>query len=179
MAGFAIKDVMKLTLTPLTGGGTPITINYLNSCSLNWEEESSAAKKNGKDSIFIGSPKTGTFKIDAEVIEEDFLTLSMGGVKTKVGEVTTIEVAAVSPNTLYSIKGLFNVVEEGGVVKPKEVSIYSAKPKASGELTLNAEEFTPFSMEFDLSSNSSDKFITYKDYVAPVGAAAVKPSVAK
>lgn len=158
MARFAIKDVMDLTLTPL-GDGDAITIDYLNGASITWDEESVAAKKKGRDTIIFGSPKTGEFKIDAEVIDDKFLALMTGG--TVSG--TTIEVGAVSPATMYSIKGTFAVVEEGGEVKNKEITLYSAKPKASGELNFSAEDIANFSVTFTLTADSSDKFMTYKD----------------
>ena len=159
MARFAIKDVMDLTLTPLAGGGNPITIDYLNGASITWDEESTAAKMKGKETIIFGSPKTGEFKIDAEVIDDKFLALMTGGVLSS----GTIEVGAVSPATMYSIKGTFAVVEEGGEVKNKEITLYSAKPNASGELNFSAEDIANFSITFTLAANAADKFMTYKD----------------
>ena len=166
MARFAIKDVMDLTLTPLAGGGNPITIDYLNGASITWDEESTAAKKKGKDTIIFGSPKTGEFKIDAEVIDDNFLALMTGGTLSS----GTIEVGALSPSTMYSIKGTFAVVEEGGTTKNKEITLYSAKPKASGELNFSAEDIANFSITFTLTANSSNKFMTYKN-ATPVGLA--------
>lgn len=167
MARFAIKDVMDLTLTPLSGEGSPITIDYLNGASITWDEESTAAKKKGKETIIFGSPKTGEFKIDAEVIDDNFLALMTGGVLSS----GTIEVGAVSPATMYSIKGTFAVVEEGGEVKNKEITLYSAKPKASGELNFSAEDIANFSITFTLASNSEDKFMTYKNVLPSLLAA--------
>ena len=158
MARFAIKDVMDLKLTPLAGGD-PITINYLNGASITWDEESVAAKMKGRDTIIFGSPKTGEFKIDAEVIDDNFLALMTGGVLAS----GTIEVGSISPATMYSIKGTFAVVEEGGEVKNKEITLYSAKPKASGELNFSAEDIANFSITFTLASNSAGKFMTYKN----------------
>lgn len=159
MARFAIKDVMDLKLTPLSGRGEAITIDYLNGASITWDEESTAAKKKGRETIIFGSPKTGEFKIDAEIIDDNFLALMTGG--TLISDV--IEVSAVSPTTMYSIKGTFAVVEEGGEVKNKEITLYSAKPKASGELNFSAEDVANFSITFTLASNSENKFMTYKD----------------
>ena len=162
MARFAIKDVMDLTLTPLSGSGEVITIDYLNGANITWDEESTAAKKKGKETIIFGSPKTGEFKIDAEIIDDNFLALMTGGT-LKNG---TIEVGAVSPSTMYSIKGVFAVVEEGGAVKNKEITLYSAKPKASGELNFSAEDIANFSITFALASNADDKFMTVKEATA-------------
>lgn len=159
MARFAIKDVMDLKLTPLSGRGEAITIDYLNGASITWDEESTAAKKKGRETIIFGSPKTGEFKIDAEIIDDNFLALMTGGTLTS----DVIEVSAVSPTTMYSIKGTFAVVEEGGEVKNKEITLYSAKPKASGELNFSAEDVANFSITFTLASNSENKFMTYKD----------------
>ena len=159
MARFAIKDVMDLTLTPLAGGGSPITIDYLNGASITWDEESTAAKKKGKDTIIFGSPKTGEFKIEAEVIDDNFLSLMTGGVLSS----GTIEVGALSPSTMYSIKGTFAVVEEGGTTKNKEITLYSAKPSASGELNFSAEDVANFSITFTLTANGEGKFMTYKN----------------
>nr|DAM80896.1 MAG TPA: structural protein [Caudoviricetes sp.] len=159
MARFAIKDVMDLKLTPLSGRGEAITIDYLNGASITWDEESTAAKKKGRETIIFGSPKTGEFKIDAEIIDDNFLALMTGGTLTS----DVIEVGAVSPTTMYSIKGTFAVVEEGGEVKNKEITLYSAKPKASGELNFSAEDVANFSITFTLASNSENKFMTYKD----------------
>lgn len=164
MAGFAIKDVLNLTLTPLAGGGEPIVIDYLNGATLSWDEESVAAKKRGKETIFFGSPKTGEFKIDAEVIDDQFLALMTGGTLTT----GTIEVGAFSPSTMYSVKGTFAIVQEGGATVNKEIVLYSAKPKASGELNFSAEDIANFSLTFDLASNADDKFMTYKTATAPV-----------
>lgn len=173
MARFAIKDVMDLTLTPLAGGGAPITIDYLNGASITWDEESVAAKKKGKDTIIFGSPKTGEFKIEAEVIDDNFLALMTGGELTA----GVIEVGALSPSTMYSIKGTFAVVEEGGEVKNKEITLYSAKPNATGELNFSAEDIANFSITFTLAANAEDKFMTYKDATpAVLDAKAVKVS---
>ena len=158
MARFAIKDVMDLKLTPLAGGD-PITIDYLNGASITWDEESVAAKMKGRDTIIFGSPKTGEFKIDAEIIDDKFLALMTGGVLAS----GTIEVGSISPATMYSIKGTFAVVEEGGEVKNKEITLYSAKPKASGELNFSAEDIANFSITFTLAADSSNKFMTYKN----------------
>ena len=164
MARFAIKDVMDLKLTPLAGGGSPITIDYLNGASITWDEESTAAKKKGRDTIIFGSPKTGEFKIEAEVIDDNFLALMTGGTLSS----GTIEVGSLSPATMYSIKGTFAVVEEGGEVKNKEITLYSAKPKASGELNFSAEDIANFSITFTLAADSSNKFMTYKNATPPV-----------
>ena len=158
MARFAIKDVMDLKLTPLAGGD-PITINYLNGASITWDEESTAAKMKGRETIIFGSPKTGEFKIDAEVIDDNFLALMTGGTLSS----GTIEVGSLSPATMYSIKGTFAVVEEGGEVKNKEITLYSAKPKASGELNFSAEDIANFSITFTLAADSAGKFMTYKN----------------
>ena len=164
MARFAIKDVMDLKLTPLAGGGSPITIDYLNGASITWDEESTAAKKKGRDTIIFGSPKTGEFKIDAEVIDDNFLALMTGGTLSS----GTIEVGALSPSTMYSIKGTFAVVEEGGTTKNKEITLYSAKPSASGELNFSAEDVANFSITFTLAANGEGKFMTYKNVTPPV-----------
>ena len=163
MARFAIKDVMDLTLTPLAGGD-PITIDYLNGASITWDEESVAAKKKGRDTIIFGSPKTGEFKIEAEVIDDNFLALMTGGTLSS----GTIEVGALSPSTMYSIKGTFAVVEEGGTTKNKEITLYSAKPSASGELNFSAEDVANFSITFTLAANGEGKFMTYKNPTPPV-----------
>ena len=162
MANFAIKDVMDLTLTPLSGSGEPIVIDYLNGASITWDEESVAAKKKGVETIIFGSPKTGEFKIDAEVIDDQFLALMTGGTLTS----GAIEVGAMSPSTMYSIKGTFAVVEEGGLTKNKEITLYSAKPNASGELNFSAEDVANFSMTFKLTSDEAKKFMTYKPATA-------------
>ena len=162
MANFAIKDVMDLTLTPLSGEGEPIVINYLNGASITWDEESVAAKKKGVETIFFGQPKTGEFKIDAEVIDDQFLALMTGGTL----ESGAIEIGAMSPSTMYSIKGTFAVVEEGGASKNKEITLYSAKPNASGELNFSAEDVANFSMTFKLGANDIGKFMTYKPATA-------------
>ena len=167
MARFAIKDVMDLKLTPLAGGGSAITIDYLNGASITWDEESVAAKKKGRDTIIFGSPKTGEFKIEAEVIDDNFLALMTGGTLSS----GTIEVGALSPSTMYSIKGTFAVVEEGGTTKNKEITLYSAKPSASGELNFSAEDVANFSITFTLAANGEGKFMTYKN-ATPVGFAA-------
>lgn len=174
MAGYAIKQMMDVTVTPLSGGGTPIIINYANGGTLSWEEESTAAKKHGKDTIMVGSPKTGTFKIDAEVVDDDFIALNMGGVKTKTGELTKIKVKAFSPSTMYKLEGILEVYVEGGGTKKKQLKCYSAKPQATGEMAFSHEEFTGFSLTFDLSSDSADEFIDLDDMAADTGAKAVK-----
>lgn len=174
MAGYAIKEMMDLTLTPLSGGGTPITINYCNGGNLKWEEESTAAKIHGKDSIFVGSPKKGTFEINAEVVDDDFIALNMGGTKTTKDGLTKIAVTAFSPSTMYKIEGSLKVYTEGGGTKNKKLLCYSAKPQASGELAFSHDEFTGFSMTFDLSSDAANKFLDFDDVAAPTGAIATK-----
>lgn len=178
MAGYAIKEMMDLKITPIgVTGATPITIDYLNGGTLSWEEESTSAKKHGKDTINVGSPKTGTFELDGEIVDDDFIALSMGGTKTvdSVSKVTKIKVKAFSPSIMYKIEGILNVYLEGGGTKKKSLVCYSAKPKASGELAFSHEEFTAFKLTFDLLSDVNDEFIDYDDYVAPTNAKAVKP----
>lgn len=177
MAGYAIKEMMDLKLTPLgVENPTTITIDYLNGGTLAWEEENTSAKKHGKDTITVGSPKTGTFKLDGEIVDDDFIALNMGGVKT-VGadKLVKIKVKAFSPSTMYKVEGILNIYLEGGGTKKKKLTCYSAKPQASGELAFSHEEFTAFSMTLDLSSDSADEFIDFDDYVAPTNAKAVKP----
>lgn len=182
MAGFAIKEMMNLTLTPLgvTGTPTPIKIDYLNGGTLSWEEESTAAKKHGKDTITVGSPKTGTFELDAEIVDEDFIALNMGGTKTVESDgVVKIKVKAFSPSTTYKIEGDLNVYVEGGGTKKKKLTCYSAKPKASGEMAFSHEEFTAFKITFDLLSDSADEFMDLDDIKVTTGAKAVKPEKAE
>lgn len=162
--GYAIKEMMDLTLTPLGDTkATPIVINYCNGGKLSWEEESKAAKKHGKETIFIGNPKTGKFEINAEVVDDDFIALNMGGTKTVEDGLTKIKVSAFSPSTMYKIEGTLNVYVEGGGTQKKHLVCYSAKPQASGEMEFSHEEFTKFSMTFDLSSDANDEFIDYDD----------------
>lgn len=177
MTRYAIKEMMDLKLTPLgVSSATPIVIDYLNGGTLSWEEESTSAKKHGKESIIVGNPKTGTFELDGEIVDDDFIALNMGGTKTtdEKGNVK-IKVKAFSPSTMYKIEGILNVYLEGGGTKKKQIVCYSAKPKASGELAFSHEEFTAFKLTFDLSSDANDEFIDYDDYVAPTNAKAVKP----
>lgn len=177
MAGFAIKEMMNLKLTPLgvSGTPTPITIDYLNGGTLSWEEESTSAKKHGKDTITVGNPKTGKFELDAEIVDEDFIALNMGGTKTVESDgIVKIKVKAFSPNTNYKIEGDLNVYVEGGGTKKKKLVCYSAKPQASGEMAFSHEEFTAFKMTFDLLSDANDEFIDFDDFKA-TAAKAVKP----
>lgn len=169
MAGYAIKEMMNLKLTPMGGeSSTPIVIDYLNGGNLSWEEESSAAKKHGKETIIVGNPKTGKFEINAEIVDDDFIALNMGGTKT-VGDdgLTKIKVTAFSPSTMYKIEGDLKVYIEGGGTKNKKLVCYAAKPQASGEMAFSHEEFTKFSMTFNLSSNADDEFIDFDDVAAP------------
>ena len=168
MAGYAIKEMMNLKLTPIGGeSSTPIVIDYLNGGNLSWEEESSAAKKHGKETIIVGNPKTGKFEINAEIVDDDFIALNMGGTKTVEDGLTKIKVTAFSPSTMYKIEGDLKVYIEGGGTKNKKLVCYAAKPQASGEMAFSHEEFTKFSMTFNLSSNEDDEFVDFDDVAAP------------
>lgn len=153
---FAVKDAIDMTITPIGGTGTAHTINYLNSCQLTLDSESVYAKKKGNDAIAFSSSRTGTFQMEAEVIDEQYLAWMLGGTLKEDG---SIEVGGTAPSQAYKIEGTFAIQTEAGTSVTKKIVMYNCKPQISSDLTLSATEVCNFTLTFDVLVNDADKIL--------------------
>lgn len=161
--GFALMDAVSVKLTKV-GEVTPvITIDYANSSALSLDAETKFAKKGGVNAVAFPGSKSGTFSLDAEVITEDWLALSMGG--TLVTQNNVITVKGISEVSSYKIEGTFNVKMEDGTVKQKDLTIFSASPQSKAELKFSTDEISAFTLTFDLMADSSGNLLTLQDHV--------------
>lgn len=165
MAGFALMDAVNINLTPV-GESTPtITIDYANSSSLSLDSETKFAKKGGVNAVAFPGSKSGTFSLDAEVITEDWLALSMGGTLVATNNVITVK--GVSDVLSYKIEGTFNVKMEDGTVKQKDLVVFSASPQSKAELKFSTDEISAFTLTFDLMADANGDLLTLQDHVDP------------
>lgn len=165
---FAIKDVMDLTLTPLSGDTKKtITIDYLNECQLTLESEAMYALKKGNNCIAFSGSRTGTFAMTAQVIGMEFLALILGGTYDEASG--KISVTGDIPSVGYKAEGTFRIVEEGQTEVVKKITLYSLKAQPNADLTLSATEVADFTLNMDILVDENGNIL---DIEKPTGVGA-------
>lgn len=148
---FAIKDAMDVKITPVNSETPLMTIEYLNDCSISKEAETTYAKKKGANAIAFSSAPTGTFTMNSELADINWLGMALGGMVT--GE--KIAVTSIAPSTVYKIEGTFRCTEEDGTVTIRTIKFPNAKPQPKCEIAFSAENVASFSLVFDLMVDQS------------------------
>lgn len=143
---FAIKDAMDVKITPVNSDTPLMTVEYLNDCSFSKEAETQYAKKKGANAVAFSSSPTGTFTMNSELADINWLGMSLGGVVK--GE--QILVSTIAPSTVYKIEGTFRCTEEDGTVVIRTIRFPKAKPQPKCEIAFSAENVASFSLIFDL-----------------------------
>lgn len=168
---FAIKDAIDLTLTKTGENTTFCTINYLNDCQIQLESEQVFATKKGNNAISFSGGRSGTFTMNAEVIDINFLALMLGGKLTS----NKIEVTGDIPNQSFKAEGTFRVVDEQGTVSTKKITFYKLQVQTSADLTLSASDVSSFSLVMDILADESGKILDIDD--TAMGASVDEPRV--
>lgn len=169
---FAVKDAIDVKLTK-NGESTVFTnINYLNDCQIQLDSEQVYATKKGDNYISFSSGRTGTFTMNAEVIDIDFLCLMLGGTKGADGK---ISVTSDIPNQTFKGEGLFRATTATGNEYLK-VTFYSLKVQVSADLSLSASDVSSFSLVLDILADDTGKIIDIESTTA-VGASVDEPRV--
>ena len=107
---FAIKSAVYGTLTNLVDTEKTIDISYINVWELGASEDVLEARAQGEKAITVSTNKSMTFRIDAEVLDEDGLMLLIGGQKDENGKI----VVGTTPDTMYSFEGIFYLTADDG-----------------------------------------------------------------
>lgn len=143
---FAIKDAMDVRITPVNQEDPLMVIEYLNDCSISKEAETTYAKKKGANAIAFASAPTGTFTMNSELADVNWLGMSLGG---EVSD-EKILVSSIAPSTVYKIEGTFRCTEEDGTVTIRSIRFPNTKPQPKSEISFSAENVASFSLIFDL-----------------------------
>lgn len=172
MALFAIKDAIDLKITKSGESTVYTTIDYLNDCQIQLDTEQVYATKKGNNYISFSSGRTGTLTMNAEVIDDDFLAMMLGGTKDSEG----IKVTGAVPNQSFTAEGTFRVTSETGDAL-KKIKFYNLKAQVSADLTLSASEVSSFSLVLDILADANNKILDITDAGSASGAGVSEPEV--
>ena len=154
---FAIKSAIYGTLHDLSkeGAENDIDISYINAFEIGASEEVLEARAQGLKAIVMSTDKSMTFKIDAEVLDEDGLMLLLGGQYDGEGRIVVAE----TPSTTYSFTGTFNLTMSDGSTAIKKCTIPKCKPQISDAVSLSALDLSTFSLTFDILADDEGQFL--------------------
>lgn len=150
--GYAIKDAANLVITDLADETKVETIDYLNSFNIKLSSESVEAKKKGNVAITFSGSRTGTVQMDAEVIDDNFLSHMFGGTVAD-GKIT---VTGKIPNKYYKITGEFVCVNEDGSEEIKTLTFTKAQPTVDADVTLDSTAVSSFSLIWNIMVDDND-----------------------
>lgn len=156
---FAIKDAIDLVLTKTGESTQHCRIDYLNDCQIQLESEQVFATKKGNNAISFSGGRSGTFTMNAEVIDINFLALMLGGKLSS----NKIEVTGDIPSQSFKGEGTFRVVDEQGVVTTKKITFYKLQVQTSADLTLSASDVSSFSLVMDILADDAGKILDIED----------------
>ena len=158
---FAIKSAIYGTLHDITASGSDndIDISYINSWELGASEDTLEARAQGEKAIVMSTNKSLTFKIDAEVLDEDGLMLLLGAVKDSEGKLVVGE----TPDTIYQFTGTFKLTTADGQTLVRKCTIEKCKPQISYSVTLSALDLSTFSLTFDILADDNGNFLTIEE----------------
>lgn len=165
---FAVKDAIDMLIKDASNAQDEgVFIDYLNTCSINLSSDSVYARKKGNNAISFGTSRTGTFTLEAEVIDINYLAWMLGGEIIKgTGEsegATLIKVTGKIPSRAYIIEGTFSCTAEDGTEIIQHIKMYNAKPQANADLSLSAIDVSNFSLTFDVLVDANDLMIELSD----------------
>ena len=154
---FAVKDAINMTLTPIgVSDKEPVAIDYLNSCNLSLDSETTYARKKGNNAIAFTSARSGTFQMEAEVIDDQYLAWMLGGSLDDDG---SIHVGGTAPNVAYKISGTFAIQTETNGTQTRYIEMYNCRPQVATDLTLSATEVSNFTLTFDVMVDETDNIL--------------------
>lgn len=156
---FAIKSAVYGTLTNLVDQEKTIDISYINVWELGASEDVLEARAQGEKAITVSTNKSMTFRIDAEVLDEDGLMLLIGGQKDESGKI----VVGTTPDTMYSFEGIFYLTADDGQQLVKKAVINKCKPQISDSVSLSALDLSTFSLTFDILKDDEGNYLTIED----------------
>ena len=147
---FIIKDAADITLTPLSGGGSPIVIDYLNTFNMKTESEKLAAKAKGVDKIVIYGSKTCTFELGSEVITKEEMALLLGGELS--GTKITVKDKVSIP--YYSLSGTFTLKMEDGSEEVQILKAGKVCAEPNADMATSATDISTYTLTMNvLASN--------------------------
>lgn len=155
---FAIKSAVYGTLTDLSNSENTIDISYINVWELGASEDVLEARAQGEKAITVSTNKSLTFRIDAEVLDEDGLMLLLGGKK----EGNKI-IVGTTPDNMYSFEGTFYLTMDNGTQAIKKCKIGKCKPQISDSVSLSALDLSTFSLTFDILQDDEGNYLTIED----------------
>ena len=156
---FAIKSAVYGTLTNLADSEKTIDISYINVWELGASEDVLEARAQGEKAITVSTNKSMTFRIDAEVLDEDGLMLLIGGTKDASGKIVVGE----TPDDMYSFEGTFYLTTDDGQRLIKKAVIKKCKPQISDSVSLSALDLSTFSLTFDILKDDEGNYLTIED----------------
>ena len=155
---YAIKDAVDLTLTPLSGVGDPIVIDYLNTFNSSTTSEKLAARAKGVDKIIMYSAKTVEFTLDSETLTKPAMALMVGGEYDKTTD--KITVSGETKVQYFSMTGKFTMVSENGKeeVMAMEAGKVATVPEA--DWGMDATAISTFSMKLAVMQDNEGNMFT-------------------
>lgn len=143
---FIIKDAADIILNPLVGGGSPITIDYLNTFNMKTESDKLAAKAKGVDKIVIYGSKTCSFELGSEVLTKEEMAMLLGG--TLDGTKITVKDTVSTP--YYSLTGTFCLKMEDGSEEIQTLKAAKICPSPNADLSMDSANIGSYTLTMDV-----------------------------
>lgn len=143
---FIIKDSANLILTPLVGGGSPITIDYLNTFSMKTESDKLTAKAKGVDAMVIYGSKTCTFELGSDLLSKEQMAMLLGG-ELEGTKITVKEDVSIP---YYSLSGLFTIKYTDGSEEVQTLTAGKVCAEPNGELATSASDISSHTLTMNI-----------------------------
>lgn len=169
MANFAIKQAIDFTLKKKGESDAFLEVDFLNKSDLQIEGDTSYAKKHGSNAIAFPGAKSGTFTVEAEVANWQWLALQFGG-ELSGGKKDTLTVKGVSESQSFELSGTFKVsFDDGTPAQIMTIDMGNVSPQTNAEITFSDDEVTAFKITFDVMMDTTGNLLVMKPYVASEG----------
>ena len=155
---YAIKDAVDLTLTPLSGSGEAITIDYLNTFNTSTTSEKLSARAKGVDKIVLYSAKTVDFTLDSETLTKPAMALMVGGTYDKSAD--KITVSGQTKVQYFSLTGTFTMVAENGTEEVMTMTANKVATVPEAEWGMDATAISTFSMKLTVMQDTDGNMFT-------------------
>lgn len=146
MQQFIIKDAADLILSPLVGGGTPITIDYLNTFGMKTESDKLTAKAKGADVLVIYGSKTCTFELGSEVLTKEQMAMLLGGELS--GTKITVKDNVSIP--YYSLAGTFTLKYTDGSEEVQTLVAGKVCAEPNADLSTSATDISSYTLTMNV-----------------------------
>lgn len=152
---FAIESAIQGKLTPNSGEGTAIDLDYVNTFTISQSEDTLNARADGKNKVTLKANKAMTFTVDLEVLTEETMMFLLGAEKDAEGNITV----ASTPTMSYKYEGTAKLIYADGHKEVRPIIIHNCVPQLGADFGSSSLDLQSFSLTFDCNVDEDGEFL--------------------